>query len=773
MQQASSEDSTSNEAQKYANPIPDRDFIMGLLERVGTRLNRNQLAKALKLKGDDQIEALRRRLRAMERDGQLTFDRRDGYGLIKSKDRLSGTVIGHRDGYGFIALDTGGKDLTLHRTQMQRVMDGDRVEVIISGRDQRGREEARIIKVLEHKHTELVGRLQCPNGEWVFVSENKRISTEITISSDKLMGAKAGQFVIVEISQYADLRNPARGEVVEIIGNAMAPGMEIEIALRNHDIPDEWPDSVVQSAEKFGETVQDADKQNRIDLRDTPFVTIDGEDAKDFDDAVYCRSAKTGGWQLLVAIADVSHYVKPGSDLDEEASNRATSVYFPGYVVPMLPESLSNGLCSLNPDVDRLVMVCEMNIHRNGELGDYQFYEGVIRSHARLTYTQVGALLESPDSAAGRKVADRYANLVPDLKELHQLYQALTKARGRRGAIEFETVETRIEFNHARKIERIVPVVRNDAHKLIEECMLCANVATARFLQKLKIPALYRVHEGPQQKKLDNLRAFLAELGLNLGGGDKPTPKDYDKLMGQIAGRADARVIQTMLLRSMNQAVYSPDNKGHFGLAYSAYAHFTSPIRRYPDLLVHRAIRSVIRGGESGGVLRRGVKLITGMGSDPVKRIKDTPRVKPASIYPYDMAQMLALGEHCSAASRSADEASWEVDGWLKCEYMQSHIGDEFDGLINSVTNFGLFIELPESGIEGLVHITALHGDFYHFDAAKQRLTGEKTRTVFKLGDKIRVRVARVDLDQRQIEFEVAGANAESPRPKRKPRNRR
>ena len=745
----------AREAQKYDNPIPSREFILELLRERGKPLDRRQLAAELKLYEDEDQEALRRRLRAMERDGQVIQDRRGGFGLVDHMDLIAGRVVGHRDGYGFLVRDAGGDDLFLHNRQMRKVFDGDRALVRISGLDHRGREEAKIVEVLERNTKQLVGRLNIDQGMGFLVPENSKISSEIVIAPEERGGAKEGQYVLAEITQYADRHAVIRARVVEVLGDHMAPGMEIDVAIRNHDIPHEWPLEVTQAANRFGAEVAEADKRNRVDLRATPFVTIDGEDARDFDDAVFVEARKGGGWRLSVAIADVSHYVTPGSALDQEAEKRGTSVYFPGHVVPMLPEALSNGLCSLNPQVDRLTMVCEMTISARGNLSGYRFFEGVICSHARLTYTQVGALLEEPQSDLGRQVARDYAALVPHLQELHRLYRVLRAARSERGAIDFETTETKIEFGSERKIQRIVPVVRNDAHKLIEECMLSANVATARFLQKLNIPALYRVHQGPKAKKLESLRGFLGELGLDLGGGDKPTPSHYDKLLGSIGDRPDAHVIQTMMLRSLSQAVYTPDNEGHFGLAFPAYAHFTSPIRRYPDLLVHRAIRSVIRGAESGSLFKRAMKTVTGRGVDPVQRVKGAETLDPSQSYPYDMAAMLALGEHCSMAERRADAAGWDVLAWLKCEFMQDCIGEEFVGVVNGVTNFGLFVELKDIYVEGLIHVTALQGDYYHFDAGKQRLTGERTRVSYRLGDELQVRVARVDLDERKIDFEL------------------
>ncbi|MDI3324517.1 ribonuclease R [Pontibacterium granulatum] len=763
----------SSDKEKYSHPIPDRDFILNLLNERDTSMNRHQLADAMQLYDEQEQEALRRRLRAMERDNQVIFHPRKGYSVLRADELVTGTVIGHPDGFGFLSRDEGGDDLFLFNKQMESVFDGDRVQVRISGVDRRGRQEGKIVKVLEHNTTQLVGRLaQDEDGVFFLEPENRRITNEIDIDEEDLAGAKLGQYISVEILEQPCSRYNATGRVIEVLGDSMAPGMEIDVALRSHDIPHRWPQDALKAAESLGNQVAAADKAHRVDLRKLPFVTIDGEDARDFDDAVYCEKSGSG-WKLYVAIADVSHYVKPDSTLDIEARERGTSVYFPGHVVPMLPEALSNGLCSLNPKVDRLVMVCEMAINSAGKMTDFSFSEGVIHSHARLTYNQVGALLSDPTSGVGKQVAHNHKAIVPHLHELHALYGALRKARSKRGSIDFETREVQFRFNEDRKIEQIVPVVRNDAHKMIEEFMLCANVATAGFLEQLQIPALYRIHDGPLEKKLKNLRAFLGERGLNLGGGDKPTPADYDKLLTSLGDRSDAHIIRTMMLRSLSQAEYSPDNQGHFGLAYSAYAHFTSPIRRYPDLLVHRAIRSVIRRKETGSAFHRALKRITGKGTDPVQRVKNAPRLEPAKAYPYDMQAMLILAEHCSEASRRADQASWDVEAWLKCEYMQDFIGDTFTGIISSVAKFGLFIEIEDIQVEGLIHVSALKSDFYHFDEAKQRLVGDQSRTTYALGDAVEIRVVRVDMDQRKIDFELVDTQARttSRKKKRKPKH--
>ncbi|CAA0093249.1 Ribonuclease R [Halioglobus japonicus] len=724
----------AREAERYENPIPSREVILELLADAEKPLDHAEIATSLGLKEPEQVDALQKRLRAMERDGQLMVNRRGAYGLVDKMNLTHCRVQGHRDGYGFAMPIAGGDDIYLSARQMHFVFDGDEALVQVTGEDRRGRLEGKVIEVLQRKHKTVVGRYQEESGIGFVVPDNGRLTQQILIPPKEKGEAISGQIVTVEITEYPTRRFGAKGRVAEVLGDHLDPGMEIDVAIRSHGIPWEWPDEVRQEAASLEAEPLEADKEHRVDLRKLPFVTIDGEDARDFDDAVYCEHTKAGKWRLWVAIADVSHYVAPGSALDQEAALRGNSVYFPARVVPMLPEALSNGLCSLKPAVDRLAMVCEMELSAKGVLSKYRFYEAVIHSHARLTYTQVGEVLEKG------KHPDVDKRRVPDLKRLHGLYHVLRAARDKRGAIDFETVETRIIFDENRKIDAIVPVVRNDAHKLIEECMLCANVATARFYDANQLPILFRVHEGPSEEKLEGLRKFLGELGLDLGGGAKPTPLDYQHLLQQIDGREDAHVIQTMLLRSLSQAVYQPENKGHFGLHYEAYAHFTSPIRRYPDLLVHRGIRHLIRRSASAkGVLR-------------VKGAKNIPAKK---IFPYDINAMVVNGEHCSMSERRADEATREVNAWLKCEYLQEHVGDEFNGVIAAVTSFGLFVELEDLYIEGLVHITALPGDYYNFDKARQRLTGERSGRSFQLGGSVRVQVARVDLDDRKIDLEM------------------
>ncbi|WP_271409457.1 ribonuclease R [Pseudomonas sp. Q1-7] len=731
----------AREAEKYENPIPSRELILQRLDERGAPASREQLVEEFGLTTDEQLEALRRRLRAMERDGQLIYTRRGTYAPVDKLDLICGRISGHRDGFGFLIPDDGSDDLFLSPAQMRLVFDGDRALARVAGLDRRGRREGALVEVIERAHETLVGRFFEESGIARVVADNPKIQQEVLVPAGKQGAAKHGQFVQVKIEQWPSNFRLSQGEVVEVLGDYMAPGMEIEVALRSYDIPHEWPAGVVKEAGKLKPEVVEKDKEKRVDLRDLPLVTIDGEDARDFDDAVYAEARKGGGWRLIVAIADVSHYVKVGSALDEEAANRGNSVYFPEKVVPMLPEVLSNGLCSLNPLVDRLAMVCDMTISRAGKLTGYQFYEAVIHSHARLTYTKVSQFLETPESAEAKQFAEQLPNLVKPLQQLYKLYQVLLGARQVRGAIDFETQETRIVFGADRKIAEIRPTQRNDAHKLIEECMLCANVATARFLQQHEIPALYRIHEGPPSERLDKLRQFLAELGLSLNRGKgEPTPSDYQALLEKIRERPDFHLIQTVMLRSLSQAVYSPDNEGHFGLNYDAYTHFTSPIRRYPDLLVHRAIRSLIRSRRESAHVQR-----AGAASMPKARI-----------YPYDEARLFQLGEQCSMTERRADEATRDVTNWLKCEYMRDRVGETFPGVISAVTGFGIFVELIDIYVEGLVHVTALPGDYYHFDPVHHRLSGERSGRSFRLGDEVEVVVARVDLDERKIDFELS-----------------
>lgn len=743
----------AREAEKYDNPIPSRELILAHLAERGSPASREQLVEEFGLDTEDQLEALRRRLRAMERDGQLIYTRRGTYAPVDKLDLICGRISGHRDGFGFLVPDDGSDDLFLSPAQMRLVFDRDRALVRVAGFDRRGRREGGIVEVIERAHESIVGRYYEENGIGFVIPDNPKIQQEVLVTPGRTAGARIGQFVEIKITHWPTQRFQPQGDIVEVIGNYMAPGMEIDVALRSYDIPHVWPEAVVKEARKLKPEVEEKDKEKRVDLRHLPFVTIDGEDARDFDDAVYCEKNSSrwklfsGGWKLYVAIADVSHYVKVGSALDAEAVERGNSVYFPERVVPMLPEELSNGLCSLNPHVDRLAMVCEMTMSKSGQMVDYKFYEAVIHSHARLTYNKVSLMLEDAKSSEGKALRSEYKEVLPHLNQLYALYQVLVAARHERGAIDFETQETRIVFGTDRKIDEIRPTQRNDAHKLIEECMLAANVATARFMQDHDIPSLYRVHDGPPPERLEKLKAFLGELGLSLQRGkskDGPSPKDYQRLLESIRERPDYHLIQTVMLRSLSQAVYSAQNEGHFGLNYEAYTHFTSPIRRYPDLLVHRAIRSVVRS-------KRETKHVERAGAAVMPK---------ARIYPYDEAALEKLGEQCSMTERRADEATRDVVNWLKCEFMQDRVGETFAGVITAVTGFGIFVELRDIYVEGLVHVTALPADYYHFDPVHHRLSGERSGRNFRLGDSVEVKVMRVDLDERKIDFELSQTKA-------------
>lgn len=708
----------AREARKYDNPIPSREYILNYLKKCDHLIKRKELSQQLGLTDSERQEALRRRLRAMERDGQIVLTRHEGYGLPDKMNLVRGRVIGHRDGFGFLIPDDGSDDLYLSARQMQCVFHGDRVLARVIGTDRRHRREGAITEILERNTPSLVGRFFKEKGVAFVVPSNNRITQDILISVDDSNAAISGQIVVVEVTQFPSFRQQAIGRITEILGEHMAPGLEIEIAIRNYNLPHVWPDSVKKEIEALPTDVLPHDEQNdRIDLKALPFVTIDGADAKDFDDAVYCEPQKKQ-WRLIVAIADVSYYINPQSELDKEAEARGNSVYFPNSVLPMLPEVLSNELCSLKPNVDRLCMVCDMLISNHGELKRFKFYPATIHSKARLIYNDVSAWLET------NKSPSNYKNLFPHLQNLHRLYQLLRQVREARGAIDFETTETQVIFGPNRKIEQIIPTVRTVAHRMIEECMLLANVAAAKCLLKAKIPILYRIHAPPVAEKLIDLKRFLAELGLRFPGKQQVKPEDYSHLLKIIEKRPDAHLIQTVLLRSLSQAIYSPDNKGHFGLAFDAYTHFTSPIRRYPDLMVHRAIRHVL-----------------------AKR-------KPQNFF-YDKITMVRLGEHCSTTERRADEATREVLDWLKCEYMRDSVGEIFNGIITHVTGFGFFVELENIYVEGLVHVSALHNDYYQFDANRHCLQGERTGIKYRIGDRLAVRVGRVDLDQRKIDFEL------------------
>ena len=730
------------EAEKYDNPIPSRELILAALEHAGKTLSRTEIANLFKLEDEDDLEALRRRLRAMERDGQLLYNRGQQYCLVNNKDLIVGRIIGHQDGFGFLRPDDGSDDLYLSPREMNPLLHNDRAMVRVAGIDKKGRREGAVVEILERNTHQIVGRLYEEDGFTYVVPDNKNIAQTLLVQTGGVGDAQHGQIVIAEVTEQPTKLHQPIGRIIEVLGDHLAPGMEIEMAIRSYELPNIWPAELLEEIKSLSAEVPEAAKEGRVDLRSTALVTIDGEDARDFDDAVYCKKTPKG-WKLLVAIADVSHYVQVETELDKEAKKRSTSVYFPEQVIPMLPEILSNGLCSLNPNVDRLCMVCELFIDEEGCVSRSRFYDAVMRSHARLTYTEVAKVLVDGDA----DLAETYQAVLPHLRDLYALYKVMRISREKRGAMDFDTQETRILFGTDRKIEKNIPVVRNDAHKLIEEFMITANSAAAKYLNAKKIPKLLRIHEGPSADKLLNLKTFLGELGLKFGGGVSPTPLDYMHLVDDVKDRPDAHLIQTVLLRSMSQAVYSPDLKGHFGLALEAYAHFTSPIRRYPDLLVHRAIRHCLAG-------------------------------KSPESFVYGMPEMILLGEHCSANERRADDATRDVVSWLKCEYMMDKIGEEFSGIISAVTSFGFFVELADIYVEGLVHISNLGQDYFHFDPTSHQLKGERTNTNYRLGDTVKIKVARVDLDEKKIDFEliykegsvkkIASTDTDKPKKKRR-----
>jgi len=676
-------------------------------------------------------------------------------------EELEGIVQGHRDGHGFVIRDDGDADIYLPPNEMRAVLHKDRVKARIVRSDRKGRPEGRVVEIVERSSQVIIGRLLCESGIWIVAPEDKRYGQDVMIPKAATGAAKPGQVVVVELTEPPALFGQPVGRVKEVLGEVDDPGMEIEIAVRKYDVPHEFSEACIALARALPDKVRPEDKRQRVDLTDIPLVTIDGEDARDFDDAVYCEPAKIGkgkaavsGWRLLVAIADVSHYVATGSAIDIDAYDRATSVYFPRRVIPMLPEKLSNGLCSLNPEVERLCMVCDMLVSADGEVSAYQFYPAVMWSHARFTYTEVAAILANTRGPEASKRKER----ITDLMNLHDVYRALLKSRERRGAVDFETVETQIVCDEAGHIEKIIPRTRNDAHKLIEEAMLAANVCSADFISQSKHAGLFRVHEGPTPEKIEILRSFLKVLGVGLSVSDDPTPSEFQAIAKATKDRPDAPQIQTMLLRSMQQAIYTPINSGHFGLAFEAYTHFTSPIRRYPDLLVHRVIKAILAKTKYQLPMLptpgdQHAKLSKRLEKNLASRVAE-PGQKPRKLS-VDMQAWQAAGLHCSANERRADEASRDVEAWLKCKYMREHLGEEYSGVVSAVTSFGIFVTLDAMYVEGLVHITELGGEYYRFDEARQELRGERTGLRYALGTRVRVQVSRVDLDGRRIDFRL------------------
>ncbi len=722
---------------RYRVAIPSREEVLAALESAGRPLEPKALFAALGSDDPEVRSALGNRLRAMIRDGQIIANRRGHYCLVGHIGLVAGIVTGHRDGYGFVTPDAGGDDIYLPPREMREVMHGDKVAVRIARTDERGRAEGKLVEVLARNTSEIVGRYVRESGVGFVIPDNRRFAQSVAVPPAGAKGVKPGDIVVVELIEPPSRDTQPIGKVIENLGEGGAPGVETEIAMRAHGLPFRWPSEALAEAEGWGDRVRPAAKRGREDLRDTPLVTIDGADAKDFDDAVWCEPDGKG-WRVIVAIADVSAYVPVGGPLDNEARERGTSVYFPRKVIPMLPENLSNGLCSLNPGVDRLCMVCDMRVGAGGKVREARFYEGLMRSAARLTYDEVAGILVEGDPALRR----RYAKVLPHLEHLHAVWRVLARARTRRGAVDFDLPEVSMVFDPKGHVARVEPRHRNDAHRIIEECMIAANVEAARFLEKQKIPTLYRVHAPPEEDRLGALKEFLSAFGLSLPTRERLEPKHFSALVAEVAGRPDADLIETVILRSMRQAVYQPENIGHFGLALERYAHFTSPIRRYPDLLVHRAIRHALRGGQP-------------------------------SDFSYGKPEMEALGKHCSATERRADEATRDAMDWLKCEFMLDRVGETFDVVVTGVVDFGLFVQIPEFQIDGLVHISSLGGDYYQRDPVHHRLVGEHTGRVFRLSDRLQVRLQRVSLEDRKIDFELAEVAEEVVKGRRGRRTRR
>ena len=714
----------------YKHPIPGPNDLIDFLTETGKPLKADAILKAFDLKGQRMRSLLVDKLNTMVRAGQIIENRRGEYCLTAKLDLVTGTVSGHRDGFGFVVRDDGeSEDVYLSAREMRPLFDGDRVAVRVKGMDRRGRAEGQLVDVLERGTQQVAGQFIRERGIGLVIPDNSKISHRILIPKDESGGAKHGQMVVVEILDFPTYVEQATGRVVNIIGTPGEKGIATDIAIHSHAIPYKWPDTVREQVQDFGAEVPDASMDGRTELRNVDLITIDGADARDFDDAVFCMKAQSG-WRLLVAIADVANYVSIGSALDKEAIVRGTSVYFPDRVVPMLPEVLSNGLCSLNPKVDRLCMVCDMEVSSSGKVTKATFFEGVMKSKARLTYSQVG------DFLSGASKTSVPSELQASVRDLHDLYKAFAKQRRHRGAIEIDLPQTKFKLNDDGEIDRIEVVPRNDAHRLIEECMIAANVEAAKFLKKHRIPGLYRVHPKPDTDRFNDLRLYLISLGLKVPHPDHVEPRHFTQLIEQVKDRPDSAAITMAMLRSLTHAEYSPTNVGHFGLALESYAHFTSPIRRYPDLLVHRAIRHIIRGGKPGK-------------------------------YDYAPKEMERLGAITSAHEKRAEEATRDVEAWLKCQYMEQHLGDEFDGVITGVTNFGVFVQITELMTDGLVHVTSLANDYYKYDAGSQKLVGERSGHTYSLGEEMRIRVERVDMETRKIDFRPVTEISPKPQKKR------
>jgi len=714
------------EARKYAHPVPSRTYIQQYLEDQGVPVPFDDLVEAFGLDRQER-RALGVRLKAMVRDGQVIPNRREGYCLVDRIALVTGVVSAHRDGFGFVVPDhDGDDDVYLPPRTMRELMHGDRVAVRIRGHDGRGRPEGSLVEVLERNTSSVVGKYLQERGVGFVVPENPRITHRIVVPADAVASARPGQVVLAEITAQPTRQTQPIGRIVKVLGKPNAPGIEIEIAIHAHGLPTDWPVAVEKEVRRLRKEVPAEAKRGREDLRHLPLLTIDGADARDFDDAVFCEPTPAG-WRLYVAIADVAHYVERGTSLDEEARNRGTSVYFTRRVLPMLPEVLSNGLCSLNPKVDRLCMVCEMRVGRDGKVSRARFFEAVMRSQARLTYEEVAATIFDGDAKLRRK----HARLLPHLEDLHDVFLALLGHRRERGAIDFDIPEAYVELGEDRRIESIGTYERNDAHRMIEECMIAANVSAARFLGRHKLPTLYRVHDKPTEERFKQLKAFLATFGVPFPRVKDLQPWHFARVLERIKGKSYGTLVETVLLRSMARAAYQPDNLGHFGLSLAHYVHFTSPIRRYPDLLVHRAIKHALSGKKPGS-------------------------------FPYSPKDMDRLGQHCSMTERRADDATRDAIAWLKCEFMLDKIGEAFDGVITGVTGFGVFVQLQDVFVEGLVHVTSLENDYYELDAPRHRLVGARGKKVYQLAAPLRVRVVDVDMEQRRIDFEPVEPKVQS-----------
>jgi len=720
----------SRQGKTYKHPIPSPNELIDFLTEAGKPLKADAILEAFDLKGQRMRSQLVDKLYAMVRSGQILENRRGEFCLTAKLDLVTGTVSGHRDGFGFVVRDDGeSDDVYLSAREMRSLFNGDRVAIRVVGTDRRGRAEGELVEVLERGTRQVAGQFIRERGIGLVIPDNPKISHRILIPKDESGKAKPGQMVVVDILDFPTQIEQATGRIIDVIGAPGDKGIATDIAIHSHAIPYKWPDAVREQVQDFGTEVPDSSMHGRTELRNVDLITIDGADARDFDDAVYCMKADNG-WRLLVAIADVANYVSIGSALDKEAIVRGTSVYFPDRVVPMLPEVLSNGLCSLNPDVDRLCMVCDMQVSSSGKVSKATFFEGVMKSKARLTYTQVG------DFLSGASTTSVPSELQASVRDLHDLYKAFAKQRRRRGAIEIDLPQTKFKLNEDGEIDRIEVVPRNDAHRLIEECMIAANVEAAKFLKKHRISGLYRVHPKPDPDRFNDLRLYLTSLGLKVPHPDHVEPRHFTQLIEQVKDRPDSAAIAMAMLRSLTHAEYSPANVGHFGLALGSYAHFTSPIRRYPDLLVHRAIRHIIRGGKPGK-------------------------------YDYGPKEMERLGMITSAHEKRAEEATRDVEAWLKCQYMEQHLGDEFDGVITGVTNFGVFVQITELMTDGLVHVTSLANDYYKYDAGSQKLVGERSGHSYSLGEEMRIRVQRVDMETRKIDFRPVTESSPKPQKKR------